>query len=78
MRGVLELLKASGTNWTYLSPALTIEPGRRSGNYRPGTDTVLTNDKGESKISAEDFAMAVLDELERPGHLKSQMTIAAN
>jgi hypothetical protein len=78
MRGVLELLKASDTNWTYFSPALSIAPGQRSGNYRLGTDTVLTNDRGESKISAEDFAMAVLDELETPKHLKSQMTIAAN
>jgi hypothetical protein len=78
MRGVLELLKASGTNWTYFSPALSIAPGKRSGDYRLGTDTVLTNDKGESKISAEDFAKAVIDELETPRHLKSQMTIAAN
>jgi putative NADH-flavin reductase len=75
---VLELLKASGTNWTYFSPALTIAPGQRSGNYRLGTDTVLTNDKGESKMSAEDFALAVLDELEAPKHLKSQMTSAAD
>jgi len=61
-----------------IQPALTIEPGQRSGNYRLGTDTVLTNDKGESNIRAENFAMAVLDELETPKHLKSQMTIAAN
>lgn len=78
MRGVLELLKSSGTNWTYFSPALSIAPGKRTGNYRLGTDTVLTNDKGESKISAEDFAKAVVDELETPKHLKSQMTVAAN
>jgi putative NADH-flavin reductase len=78
MRGVLELLKASDTNWTYFSPALSIAPGQRTGNYRLGTEAVLTNDKGESKISAEDFAKAVIDELEAPRHLKSQMTIAAN
>jgi putative NADH-flavin reductase len=78
MRGVLELLKASDTNWTYFSPALSIAPGQRTGKYLLGTDTVLTNDKGESKISAEDFAKAVIDELETPQHLKSQMTIAAN
>ena len=78
MRGVLEMLKASATNWTYFSPALSIAPGQRTGNYQLGTDTVLTNDKGESKISAEDFAKAVIDELEKPQHLNSQMTIAAN
>ena len=78
MRGVLEMLKASGANWTYFSPALSIAAGQRTGNYRLGTDTVLTNDKGESRISAEDFAKAVIDELETPQHLKSQMTITAN
>ncbi len=78
MRGVLDSLKASGTNWTYFSPALSIAPGQRTGNYRLGTDTVLANDKGESKISVEDFAKAVIDELETPQHMKGQMTIAAN
>jgi len=76
MRGVLESLKTSGTNWTFFSPAMSIAPGKKTGQYRLGTDTVLTNAKGESKISAEDYAKAVVDELENPKYLKSQMTIA--
>ncbi len=76
MRGVLETLKTSGTNWTFFSPAMSIAPGKKTGVYRLGTDTVLANAKGESKISAEDFAKAVVDELETPKYLKSQMTIA--
>jgi uncharacterized protein len=76
MRGVLDSLKDSPTNWTFFSPAMSIAPGQRTGTYRLGTDTVLSDDKGESKISAEDFAKAVVDEIETPKHVKSQMTIA--
>ena len=76
MRGVLDSLKTSGASWTFFSPAMSIAPGKKTGKYRLGTDTVLSNEKGESKISAEDFANAVVDELETPKHLNSQMTIA--
>lgn len=76
MKGVLESLKTSGVTWTFFSPAMSISPGKRTGVYQLGTDTVLTNAKGESKISTEDFAKAVIDELEKPAHLNSQMTIA--
>jgi uncharacterized protein len=75
MRGVLESLKTSGTNWTFFSPAMSISPGKKTGQYRLGTDTVIGNDKGESKITAEDYAKAVIDELEAPKYQRSQMTI---
>jgi hypothetical protein len=75
MRNVLDTLKASNINWTFFSPAMTIRPGTKTGKYRLGTSTVIANDKGESLISAEDFADAVVNELETPKHLKSQMTI---
>jgi putative NADH-flavin reductase len=75
MRGVLESLKTSGTNWTFFSPAMSISPGKKTGQYRLGTDTVIVNDKGDSKISAEDYAKAAIDELESPWYQRSQMTI---
>ncbi|SFQ71336.1 hypothetical protein SAMN05421810_11440 [Amycolatopsis arida] len=53
-------------DWVYLSPPATLEPGRRTGTYRRGGTTLLTTVDG-SWISAEDLAVAVLDELERPG-----------
>lgn len=53
--------------WTYLSPPALLEPGERTGTYRRGTTTLLTGAHGTSRISAEDLAVAVLDELERPG-----------
>ncbi|AOR32803.1 hypothetical protein BFF78_18565 [Streptomyces fodineus] len=54
-------------DWVYLSPPAVLEPGDRTGRYRRGTDTLLTDAAGRSWISAEDLAVAVLDELECPG-----------
>ena len=53
-------------DWTYLSPPAVLEPGHRTGGYRRGTTTLLTAPDGTSRISAQDLAVAVLDELETP------------
>lgn len=63
-------------DWTYLSPAAFIEPGERTGAYRTGTDQLVTNAAGESRISAEDFAVAVVDELESPRFSRRRFTVA--
>jgi putative NADH-flavin reductase len=76
MRAVLDTLKASDIDWTFVSPAFTIAPGTRTGHFRVGTTVLLSNDKGESRISAEDFAVALVDELESPAHRRAQMTVA--
>jgi len=76
MRGVLNSLKASDIDWTFFSPAAMISPGTKTGVYRLGTTTLLSNDKGESRISAEDYADALVNELEQPAHRRGQMTIA--
>lgn len=55
------------TWWVYLSPPAGLEPGDRTGRYRRGTDTLLVNPDGTSRISAEDLAVAAVDEVERPG-----------
>lgn len=75
MRNVLDTLKASDITWTFFSPAIQIRPGTKTGKYRLGTSTVIKDAKGDSRISAEDFADAVVNELENPKYLKSQMTI---
>lgn len=54
-------------NWTYLSPPAVLEPGIRTGCYRRGTTTLLTDENGLSQISTQDFAIAIVDEIERPG-----------
>lgn len=62
-------------DWVYLSPPAELEPGERTGRYRRGTDTLLTSPDGRSWISAEDLAVAVIDELETPGS-ERLMTVA--
>ncbi len=62
--------------WTYLSPAALIEPGTRTGAYRTGGDALLTDARGKSFISMEDFAIAVVDELEKPRHVRKRFTVA--
>jgi putative NADH-flavin reductase len=68
--------EASGLEWTYLSPAAEIQPGRRSGEYRTSGDQFIVNDKGHSTISFEDYAVAVLDELEKPQHVGQRFAVA--
>jgi len=65
----------SDVSWTYFSPAETIAPGTRTGKFRLGTDQVVSDDKGVSRISMEDYAVAVLDEAEKPAHVHRRFTI---
>jgi putative NADH-flavin reductase len=76
MRAVLDSLKASDIDWTFFSPAASIAPGTRTGHYRLGTTVLLSDDKGVSRISAEDYAAALVAEIEMPRHSRAQMTIA--
>jgi len=63
--------------WTVVSPAALVSPGVRSGHYRAGGDQLLTDAAGESQISAEDLAVAVVDELETPRHVRRRFAVAA-
>lgn len=62
----LDACRTQPGNWVYLSPPAVLEPGPRTGKYRRGTTTLITDTTGASRISAEDLAVAVLDELEHP------------
>ncbi|HWZ04848.1 MAG TPA: NAD(P)-dependent oxidoreductase [Mucilaginibacter sp.] len=61
--------------WTYLSPAAEIVPGERTGKFRIGIDQLLTGADGHSWISMEDYAIAVIDELETPMHVRERFTV---
>ncbi len=75
-RDLLNILRGEKElNWTYLSPSAFIEPGERTGKFRLGSEQLLVNDKGESRISNQDFAIAVLDELENPTHNQQRFTV---
>ncbi len=63
-------------DWVFLSPAAQLVPGERTGTYRVGKDHLLTNSAGESRISLEDFAVAMLDEAEVPRHSRQRFTVA--
>lgn len=71
----LKLLQASDINWTYFSPAAYFEPGERTGKFRLGTDQLIMDSKGDSRISLEDYAIALVDELERPAYERGRFTI---
>jgi putative NADH-flavin reductase len=70
------LKKEKELEWTFLSPPSTIAPGERTGRYRVGKDQLLKNKDGESKISTQDYAFAMLDELEHPQHIRERFTVA--
>jgi uncharacterized protein len=63
-------------DWTYISPAAEIGPGTRTGQYRTSNDALLVDEKGKSFISYEDYAKAVLDEIEHPSHPRARMSVA--
>jgi putative NADH-flavin reductase len=71
----LELLKKSDINWTYFSPAGFFEPGERTGKFRLGTNQLIADAQGNSRISMEDYAIALVDELEKPSHQRARFTI---
>ncbi|SRR5579884_744622 len=68
--------KNSDVDWTYFSPPVFIEPGERTGTYRLGVDQLVLNAQGECRISAEDYAVALLDELERPRFVRQRFSVA--
>jgi len=77
-RDALKVLRneGAGLEWTYVSPAAEIAAGERSGNYRTTDDRFLTDDKGKSFITFEDYAVALVDELEHPKHAGRRFGVA--
>lgn len=75
-RELLYLLKDEpGLDWVFLSPSVFLEPGKRTGKYRVGKDHILFDADGRSNISREDYAVAMIDELERPAHTRERFTV---
>jgi hypothetical protein len=62
-------------DWVFLSPSAMIQPGARTGKFRLGKDHLLFDKDGQSRISIEDFAMAMIDELEAPKHHRERFTV---
>ena len=68
--------KVEDLNWTYVSPAAMIEPGTRTGKFRVGGDELLVDAAGQSRISIEDYAKAIVDVLETPQAIRRRITVA--
>ena len=77
-RDALEVYRKAGMagfEWTSISPAAFIEPGTRTGKYRTDTEQLVVDAKGQSRISAEDFAVAIVDEIENPKFAGRRFTV---
>ena len=73
---LLKLLRADQQlDWTYFSPAALIGPGERTGKFRLGKEQLVTAADGKSSISYDDYAIALVDELEKPQHIRQRFTI---
>lgn len=75
-RAFLEVLRGEQVlEWTFLSPSAQFAPGVRSGCFRLGGDELLVDGQGHSRISMEDFAVALVDEIEHPTHVRQRFTV---
>jgi uncharacterized protein len=75
----LEVYRKAGTaefDWTAVSSPALVTPGTRTGKYRTGTDQLRVDDRDQSCISAEDFALAIVDEIEKPHFQSQRFTVA--
>ena len=78
---VLEDLRAADEelDWFFVSPAGgfgAFAPGERTGTYRVGGDVLLTDENGDSNLSGQDLAVALVDEIETPAHRRTRFTVA--
>ncbi|WP_283149160.1 NAD(P)-dependent oxidoreductase [Silvimonas soli] len=75
-RDALDLLRSeTSLDWTMLSPSAYIHPGERTGVFRLGGDQLLVDSAGKSEISVQDYAVALIDELEQHQHSKQRFTV---
>jgi uncharacterized protein len=74
-RDAMNLYRLSDRNWSYFCPAIITVPGERTGRFRLGGNQPVMDAEGQSRISYEDFAAALLDEVEIPAHLRQRFTV---
>jgi uncharacterized protein len=71
----LGVLRSSDINWTYLSPGAFFVPGERTGKFRLGTKELIADAKGDSRISYADYAIALVNEIEKPAHERGSFSV---
>lgn len=73
---LMQVRDEAALEWTFVSPAPLLVPGERTGRFRLGGDQVLMDGEQPGRISVEDLAVAIVDELEQPRHLRRRFTLA--
>lgn len=71
----LDQLRRSSLDWSYLSPSANMKSGARTGTFRLGDDELLVDSSGQSHISVQDYAVAMVNELEHPAHIRKRFTV---
>jgi putative NADH-flavin reductase len=70
-----QLRKEPALEWSFLAPSAEMKPGQRTGKFRLGGDRLLVDANGDSRISVQDYAVAMIDELEKPAHVRRRFTV---
>ncbi|HZQ54881.1 MAG TPA: NAD(P)-dependent oxidoreductase [Bryobacteraceae bacterium] len=70
-----QLRKEPELDWSFLAPSAQLQPGTRTGKFRLGKDQLLVDANGQSRISVQDYAVAMIDELEHPAHIRQRFTV---
>ncbi|MCF8999560.1 NAD(P)-dependent oxidoreductase [Acinetobacter nectaris] len=69
-----QLKQVQDLDWTFVSPSALFQPGERTGKFRIAKDTLISNEQG-SQISAEDYAIAFVDALEKKQYIRERFTV---
>jgi uncharacterized protein len=75
MNALEQLQKEPELDWSFLAPSAQLQPGTRTGKFRLGKGQLLLDANGQSRISVQDYAVAMIDELENPAHIRQRFTI---
>lgn len=70
-----QLRKEPSLEWSFLAPSAEMKSGERTGKFRLGGDQLLVDANGKSHISVQDYAVAMIDELEHPAHIRQRFTV---
>jgi putative NADH-flavin reductase len=70
-----QLRRARDLEWSFLAPSAEVTLGERTGSFRLGGDQLIVDAAGQSRISVQDYAVAMIDELERPAHIRQRFTV---
>jgi putative NADH-flavin reductase len=70
-----QLRRESTLDWSFLSPSANMKSGARTGQFRLGNDQLLVDSSGHSNISVQDYAVAMINELEHPAHIRKRFTV---